>query len=163
MENNEDFDVDIEDEVIEADAILEKEKADKDKADADADALDKEEASEKRIKALEDEIKADKDSKEFNAEISELESKHEGFSKDKVHEYLKELHKSNPEKADKLNNSVGWENIWITELQPKEVENDNPNMGRNVNPVERASEVLDSVAGGGVTLADEQDVLRNLL
>ncbi len=36
-------------------------------------------------------------------------------------------------------------------------------MGRNVNPVERASEVLDSVAGGGVTLADEQDVLRNLL
>ncbi len=117
----------------------------------------------KRIKALEDQLEEQDAQKAFNDSINELKSKHDGFDENKVEEYLKKLHETNPNKANELNNKVGWELIWATELKPKDVENDNPNLGRNIDPVERASEVLDAVASGGVTLADEQEVMSKFL
>ena len=158
QDERDEFDIDIEDDEIEQ----EEKPKEEPKKEEPKDNKKLEEAT-KRLEALEREIAEQNAQKEFDNAINEIKSKHNDFDKDKVHQYLKELHKKDPQKAEELNSKVGWELIWVNELKPKEVENDNPNFGRNIDPIDRANEVLEQVVKGGVTLADEQDVIGKFL
>ena len=110
-----------------------------------------------------DELKADKEKREsdnaVNIAIKELGDKHNGFDSNKIKEYLTELNKTNPDKANMLNNPVGWENVWLNEFASKEVDNDNPAFGRNIAPVDRSEEVLEKVKDGEwLSVEDELQV-----
>ena len=110
-----------------------------------------------------DELKADKEKREsdtaVNIAIKELGDKHNGFDSNKVKEYLTGLNKTNPDKANMLNNPVGWENVWLNEFASKEVDNDNPAFGRNIAPSDRSEEVLEKVKDGEwLSVEDELQV-----
>ena len=110
-----------------------------------------------------DELQADKTARErataTSDAIKELGDKHNGFDSNKVKEYLTELNKTNPDKANMLNNPVGWENVWLNEFASKEVDNDNPAFGRNIAPVDRSEEVLEKVKDGEwLSVEDELQV-----
>ncbi len=110
-----------------------------------------------------DELTADKTARESETAtsnaIKELGDKHNGFDSNKVKEYLTELNKTNPDKANMLNNPVGWENVWLNEFAHKEVDNDNPAFGRNIAPVDRSEEVLEKVKDGKwLSVEDELQV-----
>jgi uncharacterized protein (UPF0335 family) len=113
-----------------------------------------------------EELQADKEARESaeaqNQAIAQLQNQYDGFDSKAVKDYLVELNKTDPEKAESLNNQVGWENVWLTQIAPK-VNNDVVSFGRNVPPVDRTEEVLEKVNNGTVTFADEQDVLGKLL
>ena len=99
-----------------------------------------------------------------NTAVAELQSKHQGFESNKVQEYLTELNKTNPEKANELNTPVGWENIWLNEFATANVNNDSPSFGRNVAPVDRSEEVLEKVKDGEIiSVNDELEIYGNLL
>ncbi len=49
--------------------------------------------------------------------ISIIKNKYDRFDADKIKEYLVELNRTNPDKANALNNPDGWEEIWITKFQ----------------------------------------------
>jgi hypothetical protein len=115
-----------------------------------------------------DELKADKEQRESevatNKAISELSSKHNGFDSNKVKEYLVGLNKTDPEKANMLNNPVGWENVWLNEFASVDVDNDNPNFGRNITPVDRSEEVLEKVKDGEwLSVDDELEIIGKYL
>ncbi len=125
-------------------------------------SLEELKAMQKKIQELEADKEARENQEAQQRAISNLEQKYDGFDANAVKDYLVELNKTDPDKAQALNNSVGWENVWITELAPK-VDNDAISFGRNVAPVDRSEEVLEKVNEGTVTFADEQDVLGKLL
>jgi hypothetical protein len=110
-------------------------------------------------KQVED-LQADKEKREnetaINNAIAELQSKHTGFDDAKVKEYLTELNKTDPGKANMLNNPVGWENVWLNEFASKEVQNDHPSFGRNVAPVDRSEEFNQKLESGQGLSLDEQ-------
>ena len=95
--------------------------------------------------------------------MGELEAKHKGFDREKVKAYLQKLHETDPDKANELNSKTGWELVWVTELKPKDVNNDEFNPARNVDAVDRSQEILEAVSTGTVTLADEQNVMSKFL
>ncbi len=117
----------------------------------------------KRIADLEKKLEEQEQDKLYHSTISEIKEKHKDFDENKIKNFLSELHKTDPQKAKSLNNPLGWEVIHNDNFSKKAVDNDNPNFGRNVDPVERATEVFEAVKSGTVTLADEQDVMGKLL
>ena len=116
------------------------------------------------VKDLQARIQARDDADLLAATLSDLGKKHQGFDSNKVKEYLIELNKKDPERANSLNNPIGFENVWLTEFKENSVKNDSPNYGRNVTPVDRSEEVLEKVKNGEVlTLQDELSYYGNEL
>lgn len=117
---------------------------------------------EKRLADAEAKLKEAETEKTVQAEIKRLSDKHTGFDASAVKEKLEEIAKTDPDRAEELNSPTGWELLWVTELAPKHVDNDNPNFGRNVPPVDRSEEILKKVEETGVvSLADKKNVLRD--
>lgn len=110
----------------------------------------------KRLEDTEKVIDAQRNEKALNQVVSDLKATHKGFDEKKVNDYLTELFKTDPERANMLNNSVGFENVWLTQLAPKEVVNDYPNLGRNVTPVNRQDEFLEKLNNGQELTLEEQ-------
>jgi hypothetical protein len=88
--------------------------------------------------------------------ISEIKGKYADFDANKVKEFLVNLNKTDPKKANALNNPIGWENIYLTQFAPKNVENDDVSFGRNVDPVERGEEVMERVKNGEIISVDDE-------
>ncbi len=116
-----------------------------------------------KLKKQVDDLQADKTSRDntdaTNTAVAQLQSKHQGFESNKVQEYLTELNKTDPEKANSLNNPIGWENVWLNEFAPANVDNDNPAMGRNVAPVDRSDEIREKLSNGGSASSNDKKAL----
>lgn len=98
----------------------------------------------------------------INEAVGDIKNRISDFSIDAVYAHLKEMHKTDPQKANAYNNPIGWENIW-NQIKPNDVKNDRVNYGRNTAPVERDEEVFAMVKNGGASFKDEADVLGKLL
>jgi len=108
------------------------------------------------VKALQAKIQAREDADLLTNTLNELGEKHKGFDSSKVKDYLVELNKTDPERANALNNPIGFENIWLTQFRENTVDNDNPNFGRNVKPVDRSEEINEKISSGEtLTIQDE--------
>lgn len=110
----------------------------------------------KRLEDAEMKLATSEQEKMVSAEISRLSQEHKGFNADAVKSKLKEIHKTDPEKAAMLNNPIGWENLWLKELAPKDVNNDDISFGRNVDPVDRHEEFIEKINSGEGLSLDEQ-------
>jgi hypothetical protein len=110
----------------------------------------------KRLEEAEAKLQAQEQERLVQTEIQRLSSEHKGFDADAVKSKLKEIHKTDPQRAEMLNNPVGWENLWLKELAPKSANNDDISFGRNVDPIDRQEEFMEKInSGEGLTL-DEQ-------
>jgi hypothetical protein len=149
-------DIDINDDDIDNNNDDTDKKADENQHNNDNDSKSDIETLKKEL----EELKADKEQREseiaINHAIKELSQKHQGFDSEKIKGYLIELNKTNPEKANMLNNPVGWENIWLNEFATANVNNDSPSFGRNVAPVDRSEEVLEKVKSGEWLSVDDE-------
>lgn len=110
----------------------------------------------KRLEDAEQKLLEMEEQKTVQNEIKKLSKKHKGFDSQKVKEKLEEIAKTDSDLAEMYNNPIGWENLWINDLAPKKVENDQPEYGRNVDPVERRDEILQKVQSGGIASLDEK-------
>lgn len=137
--------------------------ADGDGANDDGDgANDEVKTMQKTIEEQQKFIDEQRNKEAVQTAVSEIKAKHNDFDESKVLEHLKKLHETDPQKAQMLNNPVGWENIWY-EIRPVKPSNDPFSHARNTEPVDRDSDVFDAVKAGGVTLSDEKDVLGKYL
>ena len=148
-DNNDEFDEDLD----------EDDNNDENNQDSNDDKeIDKTELDEikKKLEALEAERdEAQHNQQQINA-VKELKAKHNDFNETEIIDYLNKLYEKDPEEAVRLNNKTGWELLYLTEFQKKEVKNDHPNLGRNVTPVDRTEE-FDNKLKNGVSLSlDEQ-------
>ena len=115
---------------------------------------------EKRLADAEAKLQQTENEKILNQEISKLTEKHSDFSADKIKEKLQEIAKTDPDKAEMLNNPLGWELLHIENFKAKEVDNDTPSFGRNVDPVALEDEIMEKVGNGGaVTFEDKKNVV----
>lgn len=113
-----------------------------------------------RLKSIVDEnerIKA------VNTAVLEIQSRHGDFDENKIRNYLLALKESDPRKFQELNNPIGWELIHLQNFAAKEVDNDDFNIGRGGEPVDRSAEIFEQVQKGGVTRADEALALGKYL
>lgn len=108
---------------------------------------------------------ADAQAKEaVNQAVADIQTRHPEFNAEAVKEHLRKLNESDPERVKALNNPIGWENIYLNHLKPKEVNNDHPSYGRNVAPVDRGQEVLEKVEKGEyITTDDKMALVGDLL
>ena len=99
------------------------------------------EESEKKSALLDEEtLKELEELKEFKDEITrkqaiidatnELKQEHPDFDLEKVTAKLKEIHKKNPQEAERLNNPTGWEVLHLKYFKSKSVEADPFDAGR---------------------------------
>jgi hypothetical protein len=98
----------------------------------------------------------------INQSTKDIQSRHKDFDMDKVAEYLSNLYKTDPQKAERLNNSTGFELVWLNELAPKEVKNDDITGGRN-NGVSDDEALQEKIRNGEATFDDEAKALADLL
>lgn len=122
----------------------------------------------KDSKAEIDTLTKDKETRETNtardAIIAGIKQNHPEFDDSKIVERLKEIHKTDPAKAESLNNSAGWELLHIQEFAPKKVENDFFDLGRNGEYEDRSEEMMKKVEGGEwLSVEDELEVYGKLL
>ena len=144
-----DFDVDIDDDADDVDDVSKNDGADEPKKDDTEDLR-------KQLQEQKEYIEEQKRKEAVNNTISELKTKHKDFDDKKILNFLTELHKTDPAKAEALNNPIGWENIHLTEFQTKEVRNDHPTLGRNVTPVNRKDKLEEKLNSGQSLSVDEQ-------
>jgi len=98
----------------------------------------------------------------INDSVADIKSRISDFDVDAVYNYLKDINKTNPQKAAMYNNPIGWENIWY-QIRPQSPKNDNVHFGRNTQAVNRDDEVFSLVKSGSASIKDEADVLGKLL
>lgn len=95
--------------------------------------------------------------------VSEIKTRHADFNPDQIRNYLVELNKTDPAKAESLNNSVGWELLHLQNFAAKPVNNDYFGHGREGGGVDRSTEILERVSSGNVSVADQAAVLAKYL
>lgn len=125
-------------------------------------------ANDERVKELESQIEKlsktvdDRENeRELNNVFDGLASKHDGFKREDITKYLQELHKTDPKKAEELNSPLGFENIYLMEFAPKEVDNDDFDPARNVDPVKRSEELETKIESGEMlSLSEQMEYLR---
>lgn len=101
-------------------------------------------------------IDAQQNKEKVRVAIDGLKGQYDDFDETKVLNYLNELQKTDPEKAASLNNPLGWENIYLTQFQTKEPENDHPTLGRNVKPVNRKDDLQAKIDKGETLSLNEK-------
>ncbi|MCK5111069.1 MAG: hypothetical protein KAQ94_06065 [Arcobacteraceae bacterium] len=109
------------------------------------------------------ELQEDKNTRESNEAqtsiLSGLKTKYPEFEASKVEEYLKELHKTDPAKAESLNNGVGWELVHLQEFAPAKIDNDDIGFGRNDGGTNRTEEIHEKLANGGSASQQDKEAL----
>ena len=164
---DDDFDIDIDDDGVgESDDDGAGGGDDDGAGDEKIETVSKEEfdAVKEQLNQNENYIAQEKQRKALEETESSLKAKYEDFDMSKVKDYLVELNKTDPAKAKALNNSVGFENIYLTTFKPKEVENDHPIFGRNVEGVDRSAEVREKLSNGqNISSNDKQTLLSKFI
>ena len=141
-----------------------------DDKDLDNNAADSKKETDDKISKMQEKldsqteyIQGQKNQEATSAAVAEIKAKHSDFDEAKVYEHLKELAKTDPEKAELLNTPIGWENTW-NDIKPKEVENDDPYLARNVGEEDRSEDLLKSLhTDGAISVTDQAEILGNLL
>jgi hypothetical protein len=110
--------------------------------------------------SLIEDLKKDKEvreKKEYqNSIFKGLKDKYSTFDEEKVKEHLVEMYKTNPEKAESLNDANGWELVYLQNFAPKPVENDEIDFGRNSGGVDLKEEYKEKLSSGQALSLDEQ-------
>lgn len=113
----------------------------------------------KTVKELQDNLAAKEEEEARKSILTGLQKSYPTFEADKVKEFLIELHKTNPQKAQELNTPLGWELIHLQNFEPKKGNNDYVDFGRN-GGIDRSGEVLEKLDNGGrATLQDKKALL----
>lgn len=95
-----------------------------------------------------------------NNAVSDIKGRFGDFDLNAVHTHLKELHKSDPAKAEALNNPAGWELIWEAKLSPKSVTADAVNSGRNVDADGGRGALVDRVKNGEASVHERASLFE---
>ena len=80
-----------------------------------------------------------------------------------VHAYLKELHKTDPARAEALNNPVGWEMVWKAEIAPTKVEADAVNHGRKAADDPERDGIISKIRSGDGSIYDRAKLYEKYL
>ncbi len=91
--------------------------------------------------------------------INNLKGKYPEFDDSKVRDFLVELHKTNPDQAQELNNAVGWELVHLQNFAPKPVDNDVVDFGRNSGGVDRKDAIYEKLNSGGKASFNDKKAL----
>lgn len=103
-------------------------------------------------------IQAQQNEKAVNEAVAKIKEKHADFDQSKVYDHLKELAKTDPERAQALNNPIGWENVWH-DIKPVEPNNDEFYLGREVSPADQNEEIYEKLNNEGSISVDEEMLL----
>lgn len=95
-----------------------------------------------------------------NNAVSDIKGRFGDFDLSAVHTHLKELHKSDPAKAEALNTPAGWELIWEAKLSPKSVSADAVNSGRNVDADGGRGALVDRVRNGEASIHERASLFE---
>jgi hypothetical protein len=98
--------------------------------------------------------------KAVTAATTDIQSRIADFDLGKVHDALKEMHKTNPSQAEAMNNPQGWELLWMRELASKTVSADAVNAGRNVDSDGGRQAVIDKIARGEGGVSDRVSLME---
>jgi hypothetical protein len=109
-----------------------------------------------RLEAIEQKNAVLEQEKLLHEAVGKLQAEHKGFDPEAVKSRLREIHKEDPARAEDLNNPIGWENLWLKELAPKQANNDDISFGRNVDPIDRHEEFMEKINSGEGLSLDEQ-------
>lgn len=98
-----------------------------------------------------------------NSAVADIKSRIGDFDLSQVHDHLKEIHKSNPERAAALNTPAGWELLWKAELASKSVSADAVNAGRNVDGEGGRSALIERVKNGDASVHERASIFEKYL
>jgi len=122
----------------------------------------------KTLKQQIDDLEKDKEQRDkqeaHKQVVSNLQTKYPEFDADKIKNHLVEMYKTDPEKAEGLNNELGFELLHLQEFAPKNVDNDEVEFGRNNGGASRVDEVREKVkSGGSLSFEDKRTLLSKFL
>ena len=101
--------------------------------------------------------------KAVTAATSDIQSRIPEFDLGKVHDFLKEMHKTNPAQAEAMNNPQGWELLHLREFAGKTVNADAVNGGRNVASDGGRNEIVARLKAGEGSRFDAENLLEKYL
>ncbi|NOQ32445.1 MAG: hypothetical protein GQ570_15155 [Helicobacteraceae bacterium] len=146
------------------DANVDKKDADEntdDKKDVKDDEL--EDSTNERIAELEKIVNDSENEKAVAFIVADIQTRYADFDESKITAHLKELKKSDPAEAKRMNNPLGWELLHQRNFAEKAVDNDYVGHGRGGESVDRTDEILEKVQKGRVSLDDEAQVLKKFM
>ncbi len=79
------------------------------------------------------------------------------FKLSEVHAHLKELHKTDPARAEALNNPAGWEMVWKAEIAPATVTPDPVNHGRRFDDSGSRKDLISKAQNGDASILELTD------
>ena len=85
------------------------------------------------------------------------------FKLSEVHAHLKELHKTDPARAEALNNPAGWEMVWKAEIAPARVEADAVNHGRKAADDPERDGIVSKLRSGDGSIYDRAKLYEKYL
>ena len=85
------------------------------------------------------------------------------FKLSDVHAHLKELYKTDPARAEALNNPVGWEMVWKAELAAAKVEADAVNHGRKAAEDPERDGIISKIKSGDGSIYDRAKLYEKYL
>ena len=94
---------------------------------------------------------------------AEIVSRNPGFKLNEVHAYLKEIHKTDPNRAESLNNPAGWEMVYKAEIAPAKVEADAVNHGRKAADNPERDGIISKIKSGDGSLSDRAKLYEQYL
>ena len=94
---------------------------------------------------------------------AEIVARNPDFNLTAVHAHLKEIHKSDPARAEALNNPAGWEMLWKAELASAKVEADAVNHGRKAADNPERDGIISKIRSGDGSLGDRANLFEQYL
>lgn len=86
---------------------------------------------ESKVKTLDEIISKEQKEKAVNTAVAGIKTDYPTFDESKIIDKLKEIQKTDSAKAAALNNPAGWELLHLKYFEPKNVDNDDFDGGRN--------------------------------
>ena len=94
---------------------------------------------------------------------AEIVSRNPGFKLNEVHAHLKEIYKTDPNRAESLNNPAGWEMVYKAEIAPAKVEADAVNHGRKAADNPERDGIISKIKSGDGSLSDRAKLYEQYL
>jgi len=98
-----------------------------------------------------------------NNAVADIKGRVSDFNLDAVHNHLKEIHKTDPARAEALNNPSGWELLYKAEIAPKSVSADAVNSGRNVDAEGGRQALINRVKQGDASVHERASIFEKYL
>lgn len=86
---------------------------------------------ESKVKSLDEIVTKKQQEEAVNTAVSNIKKDYPTFDDKKILDKLNEINKTDPKRAEALNNPAGWELLHLKYFQPKDVDNDDFDGGRN--------------------------------